>query len=258
MSDPIIALLQNSDPQQRKRGISAAAKKSDPQYLKYLARLAKSDPDEDLRKLAKKAGTYIHQQQPSQATPSAADSLDGLRASVTPEPRTPVASTPPPPTPTNDLPDLGITVTDPNREADPVQAEGHYNNAFDMHLKGDNARAVLELGTAFYLNPAYANDATAVAFAAEMTGLDRAQAVAYISDPDNWRALTDKYGGIQKRGNQGELQSLYLWLAGAILIIIVVGVVVWFFQSGILTATLEEARFGPTVAPLPTMTITPQ
>ncbi len=268
MSDTIIALLQNADPQQRKRGIAAAAKSADPRYLKYLARLAKADPNDDLRKLAKKAGTYIHQQQQQQQP---AEDLDGLRASVGSgaasaparddldvlrtasggESRT---SAPP----VSAAPNLQMLIQDGSREVDPAQAESHYNKAFDLQLKGQDARAALELATAFYLNPAYGNDQTAVAFATEMTGMAPEKAVQYIANPDNWRDLTDKHGGFKRKGDKtednGELQSLYLWVAGAVLLLIVFGVFVWIFQSGLIGEAVQQTRFG---TPTPVQTIAP-
>ena len=255
MSDPIIALLQNPDPKQRKRGIAAAAKSTNPRYLKYLARLAKADPEADLRKLAKKAGTYIHQQQ--QQAP--ADDMDALRSSVVGDdararsrasggtsPPTPARPIAPPSTPQAEVPNLQMLIQDSSRELDPAQAESHYNNAFEFHLKGNNARAALELGTAFYLNPAYGDDATAVAFAAEMTDMAPVQAVPYIANPDNWRDLTNKHGGFKRNreDERSELQSFYLWFAGAVLLLIVVGLLVWVFQSGMINAAVQQARFG--------------
>lgn len=274
MSDTILALLQNADPQQRKRGITAAAKSADPRYLKPLARLAKGDPDADLRKLAKKAGTYIHHQQQQQQQQASADDLDGLRAALggpddagprrAPDPDGiwAVGQTPAPTPQAADAPNLQMLIQDGSRETDPAQAESHYDIAFNLHLKGKNARAALELATAFYLNPAYGNDPTAVAFAAEMTGLPPAQAVPYIANPDNWRALTDRHGGFKRKeakADSSELQRLYLWLAGAVILVIALGLTVWVLQSGIVGEAIQQTRFGtPTPLPAPTATAIPQ
>jgi hypothetical protein len=165
MSDPILARLQHDDPEQRKRGISAAVKANDRRYLKALAYLVKTDPDPSVKEMAKKAGTRIHKQTQSQGS-----------APVAPKPS---AAPPPQPAPAN----LGDLLDNVGEAKDPEQAAIHYDKAFELQLKGMNARAALELGTAFFLNPAYANDGTAVAFAAEMTGLPPQKAVAYISNP---------------------------------------------------------------------------
>jgi hypothetical protein len=246
MSDPILARLQHDDPEQRKRGISAAVKANDRRYLKALAYLVKTDPDPSVKEMAKKAGTRIHKQTQSQGS-----------APVAPKPS---AAPPPQPAPAN----LGDLLANVGEAKDPEQAAIHYDKAFELQLKGMNARAALELGTAFFLNPAYANDGTAVAFAAEMTGLPPQKAVAYISNPENWRKLTDKHGGFKgEKGEQSDLTRLAWWFAGAIVLILIAAVTFNILGDGVLAAILQQTidqvtgNVSPTIAPPVTEVLTP-
>lgn len=244
MADPILALLQHEDAAQRKRGIAAAAKSGDSRYLKALAQLYKSETNEELRQLARRAGAYLKQQadQAAQAAPPAADpeylheatmnALRGDAMEAVQRARQERAAEAPPPVSTSRRPAPST--------AEKEQAQVYYDNAFDLHMKGNNARAVLELGTAFHLNPAFANDKTAVALAAELTGLPHAEAVRVISDPDQWRSLTEQHGGIQSERSRTEVQSLALWVVGVIVFIAAVALVVAFMNSELFRAAVNE------------------
>lgn len=229
MNDNILELLTSDNPQQRKRGIGAAAKTTDPRYLKPLGRLYQSDPDDELRLLAKKAGVYIKKHQPA-PTPAG--------ATPTPSPDAPAASLAPS---MDDL--LGVSGDETeDREA----AEVHYNVAFQHHLKGRDAKAVVELGTAFRLNPDYASDKTAVALAAELTGQPAHRAAAHIADESNWEALVAKYGGLQTTAEEREnLQQLLMWIAGAVGIVVLIGLGLAFVNGPMFDAIMDE--FGQSI-----------
>src|SRR5215467_11293209 len=62
MIDEYIRQLQNPDPDVRKRAIMALGKAKAPSALKPLANVVRTDPDPELRELARKAGQYIRQQ----------------------------------------------------------------------------------------------------------------------------------------------------------------------------------------------------
>jgi hypothetical protein len=245
MSDQIFTLLQSQDPKQRKRGISAAAKTVDTQYLKILAGIVKNDPDEAVREMAKKAGTYIHQNAGKQTVPS--------KSGETQTPSQQVR--------------IDISKLPQASETDPKQAKIHYDEAFRLHLRKDNARAVLELGTAFFLNPMYANDATAIAFASELTGISKDRVAHIIADPNNWRKLTDRQGGFKpKQVEEGEgSQTLVIWIGAALLVIIIIGLLVVLLQSELFGIALQQSignvtggiEVNPT-QPSITLTATPQ
>ncbi len=257
MSEHILTLLNSQNPTQRKRGISAAAKSADRRYLKPLGRIYKTDPDPALRELAKKAGIYINKQQPEPATaasarPTAAPSVDDDLMAL----RDDTLSATPPPT---DLPDLGTLLSaatpqppTPSPAAEypqqlvtakaqnPGLAQMHYNNAFDLSLQGNNGMAALELGTAFHLNPAYATDAIAVAFAAELTGVPKEQAAAYISNPRNWKTITNQHGVTGTRPNT-TTNSLLLWIGGGIGFSVIVVILLIVVQSDAFMTVLQQA-----------------
>ncbi len=271
MSDSILTLLNSDKPAQRKKGIGAAAKTADTRYLKQLALIYKTDPDPALRELAKKAGLYInkHQQEPVPAAPiqqppAATDADDDLMAlrdqvlanlpaedeqepevTAPPTAREVAAAAPLAPTLEDMLPGGGGATA---AQLDPEQAEFHYNTAFELHMKGNNARAALELGTAFHLHPDYANDPTAVSFAAEMTGKPPADAAAYIANPANWEAITELHGGITPgSAERGWVLQLSGWVLGVVALGIVLMLVVGFVQGDLFSAALGdvmESLFG--------------
>ncbi len=249
--DPILEQLRSDNPQERKRGISAAAKSADKRYLKPLAQLYQADPDTTLRTLAKKAGAYIKKNQPTQATvpADADDDINALRsaamANVGAADAADAANIPPP----DSAPaDASPSVEDllGGTETNPETAATHYNAAFELHLKGHDAKAVRELGAAFKLNPDYAQDQTAVALAAALSGQPRRKAAAYIANPDNWPALIEKHGGIKTTADERQsIQQLVMWIAAAVGLVILVGLAIAFVNGPLFEAILEE--FGQTL-----------
>lgn len=265
MSDPILTLLNSSNPTQRKRGIGAAAKSADKRYLQALAAIYKTDPEPELRQLARKAGVYINKNGENGAAspapaPAKDDSFTALRGELLsdmgvsepelaapPRPAAPRRSAPAPkpadtPPQFGDLLDGSVPVMVPDdTEINPEAAHVHYNTAFDLHLKGNNGRAALELATAFRLNPAYAQDKTAVAFAAELTGKPPHQAAAYIADPANWRAITDDLGGIQGDPDaNANLRGMFAWIFGAVGVFVVALLILLFMGSPLFEQTLQQ------------------
>lgn len=230
MSDPILALLQSPDPTQRKKGIGAAAKTADKRYLPALAQFVKTETDPELRELAKKAGSYIHKQSQVSAAPPAQS--------------VPAAPTAPP---VKEAPRLADLITEPLAPVrDAQQAQIHYDKAFEMNLRGDNASAVLELGTALYLDSRYMQDKTTAAFAAELTGLSPAEAVQHLADPDNWRPLVEKHGGIKKDATRSsnEWRQLILWGIAGLAGIILFGIAFQFVTGDVMQAALQEVFSG--------------
>lgn len=238
MSNPILAQLQDPSPAVRKRGINAAAKSVDRRYLPALAQLVKSDPEPELRQLAKRAGSYIHKQSQAAAAPSSA----AVAPSAAPSGAGAISA---------DVMRQTATAVQGHGAAksDPEQAEYHYDLAFEMHLKEDNARAALELASAFYLNPRhYATDPTAIAFAAELTGRPPVEAVAYIVHRDNWRELTDQHGGLQaaKSESGNDLSTLVLWAIAGLIALVAFGLLLNFVASDTFATLMQGTLFNAT------------
>ncbi|MEM6281224.1 MAG: hypothetical protein AAF787_03445, partial [Chloroflexota bacterium] len=117
-------------------------------------------------------------------------------------------------------------------KTNPELASIHYDTAFDMHVKGRDARAVLELATAFKLNPAYMEDATAIALASELTGKSGNDVAAYISNTENWQEMTERLGGIQSNPEDREwMRGFALWAVGGLGIVILFGAFLILLQS---------------------------
>ena len=73
MKKDIKTLLQSSDPAQRREAIVTLGKTRDPRAMPILAKIARSDPDPELRKLAQQAGQFIREHTPeATSTPSEA------------------------------------------------------------------------------------------------------------------------------------------------------------------------------------------
>ncbi len=66
MIDYLIQQLHNPDAAVRRRAIVKLARSKDPSVLKALGQLVRSDPDPEVRQLARKAGLYIRQQMQQQ------------------------------------------------------------------------------------------------------------------------------------------------------------------------------------------------
>jgi hypothetical protein len=263
MNDPLVQLLTSKNIEDRKRGVTLAAKSVDRRFLPALAKLYQTDPDEGVRELAKKAGSYIHKHAPTPEAmttpPKAAQPAPQPKPAAAPAAK-PKANVPAPampdlnellraevasPNATKDIPELGELirgeVKPPSRPAayNPSQAEIHYNLAFEMHLRNDNARAVMELGTAFYMNPDLEQDIAAVNLAAELTGLPPQQAPKHIANPQNWRTLANQHGGFGKSPIKQD-RSFLLWAAIAILGLIAVAVVFAFLRSPIFNQAVQQ------------------
>lgn len=269
MSDQILTLLKSSNPNQRKQGIQAAAKQGSPRYLKVLAHVYKTDPDPSVREMAKKAGAQIARrakQQQAQPTPqpaAPADDLSDLRGQLLgdmpdePEPAPPPRRAPQQsaaPAERNALVSELMGTAAPaaapsdNTSAAPPppppgasreHAKKHYDFALELHLDGKAARTVMELGTALYYNPDYKRDQAARNIAAQLTGMPAAEAVEYMANPNTWRELTEKHGGLRS-GISSASSSLALWIIGGLAGIVVFALLFAFLQSPVFGAALES------------------
>jgi hypothetical protein len=67
----VLAQLNDFDPSVRKQAVMALGRSKDPAALPYLAAVVRTDPDPELRDLARKAGQYIQAQTKGAAAPAA-------------------------------------------------------------------------------------------------------------------------------------------------------------------------------------------
>ena len=89
----LLAQLNDFDPAVRKQAIIALGRSKDPAALPYLATVVRTDPEQELRELARKAGQYI--QQNAAAAPAAEPPPPAAPPVITP--LTPAPPPPPPP-----------------------------------------------------------------------------------------------------------------------------------------------------------------
>ena len=232
MSDPILTLLLSEHAKERIHGLQMVAKQPDAKYLPTLIKIVKTDPVPEVQELAHKVGHYVQQQQ--KAT---------IKATVPP----PSPQVSPPPRALNpieedeaeELPTLSRPPIKVNREL----AKVHYNTAFELHLQGQNAKAILELGAAFHLDPWMAKDVTAVKLASELTGVAEEQVALVIANPDNWRTLTERQGGLEKtkKGSSEATDQLIGWVLMGLVGVVLVALLVTLLTSDFTRLILEQA-----------------
>lgn len=186
MLDQLIRQLDDADPARRKQAVIALGKSRDASALKPLANVYRSDPEPEIRELARKAGVYIKQ-----------------HAEVIPDVP---ATTPPMPKPAAPVgesytqrkmremeeakraAELAQEPRFETQEADtrrpicgreyqvPKEARERAAKAVDAalsyNLAGDDAKAMKNLTEAISLNPNLINDAYFNSITAGVTGLD--------------------------------------------------------------------------------------
>ncbi|MBN8636534.1 MAG: HEAT repeat domain-containing protein [Anaerolineae bacterium] len=196
MLDQLIRQLDDADPARRKQAVIALGKSRDVNALKPLANVYRSDPEPEIRELARKAGVYIKQ-----------------HAEVIPDVP---ATTPPMPKPAAPVgesytqrkmremeeakraAELAQEPRFETQEADtrrpirgreyqvPKEARERAAKAVDAalsyNLAGDDAKAMKNLTEAISLNPNLINDAYFNSITAGVTGLDGDAAMDMILD----------------------------------------------------------------------------
>lgn len=205
IDDKLIRQLNSPNVEQRKQAIAALAKSKDRDALSYLSNVFRSDADPEVRELARKAGIYINKNSPQSGgagvvggggngggngsekakTTYAYDAVDeeeddGYASAYGQY---------------NDLYDDGAdddVDDDGGDEADyedvkvtPLdeeRANGLVQQALDIHMRGNNDKAIKYLSQAFAKNPGLKRDSYTMSLAATVTGLPGSQAIAYIME----------------------------------------------------------------------------
>lgn len=160
--------LNSPDPQVRKAAVIALGKSKDREALKYLEAVYRTDSDPAIRELARKAGRFIR------------DHTDPI-----PEPEeipiTPARAEAASPSPA--VPERKISATDRER------AKGYLDQALDLSVRHQEAKALQALAKAFTLNPELSNDVMARNLAVELTGFNPQDAIAHLTDSGARRAI---------------------------------------------------------------------
>ncbi len=236
MIDQWIQQLNASDPELRREAVLALGRSKDPAALRYLAAIFRTDPEPELRELARKAGVYIQQQQnspaertapPPPAPPSASDSALRRRSVIreigvdsesvaAPQARAPERGVPvilpvdepddlpeddPAPEKINPGPVRGRA--DHVTKANPASARKLVDSAMTLSMNGDNAKALKSLTQALRTDPNLINDNYFNSMAATVTGKDGDAAIQVIVDGDQ-RSAAIKEANQEKRQRRTE------------------------------------------------------
>jgi hypothetical protein len=230
MIDQFVAQLQSTDPNQRRQAIIALGSSKNPAALQHLAQIFRTDPEPELRELARKAGVHIRKAMDSAGAANVA-------AAKAPQPPAPVRS--------SDIdvddPDLdavlgSITTLPPSvveveQEPEPVQparesaatvhrrAEGrsyeisraniqrakeYVEGALSMNMRGANDKAMKMLAQALSLNPNLINDGYFMSIAASITGLEGDGAVQMILDGNQRKGFVEH---VQQKKKQERIEK---------------------------------------------------
>ncbi|MGQ9909202.1 MAG: hypothetical protein ACUVS2_10250 [Candidatus Flexifilum sp.] len=195
MFDAYVDQLNDRDPQRRREAIIALGRSKNLAAIPHLSKVFREDPDNELRELARKAATYIRQNNPdvgasTEALPgrsssavrligdAAAGSAAGAAAGGFAEPSEQAQAE----EPRRKGPVRGRTYNVP---PDKVRlARGMTEAALDANMRGDNDKAMKQLALALATNPNLVNDGYYMNIAATVTGLEGDGAIQMIVDAD--------------------------------------------------------------------------
>ncbi|MEQ8677757.1 MAG: HEAT repeat domain-containing protein [Aggregatilineales bacterium] len=228
ISEDLIDMLIDPDPEVRKRGVMQLGKSKDAEALPYLAEVYRDDEDEEVRELARKAGIFIRKNAPAQSSsgggsrtapkarqpePAAtsysdlySDSSDGLYADDPEEDVYADADASPLPS------ELRVSAVDKER------AKGLVQQAMDMNMRGDNQRALKALEKALYTDPHLMYDTFTISLASTLTGMDGREAVKSIG-PNADQLNKRRAGGSAKRSGIQIIFAYTMLMAGVIVLL---------------------------------------
>lgn len=193
MLESYIDQLNDRDPQRRREAIVALGRSRSLAAIPHLSRVFREDPDAELRELARRAATYIRQNNAdvgasTEALPGRSSSavrlIEGASAPAAggAEAVGGFGAAPAQPEPQRKGPVRGRTYNVP---PDKVRAaKGMLEAALDANLRGDNDKAMKQLASALATNPNLVNDGYYMNIAATVTGLEGDGAIQMIVDAD--------------------------------------------------------------------------
>ncbi len=141
--------LANPDPAKRRRAIMKLGQTGDPEALKPLAEVYRSDPSVELRELARKAGVYIRQQEEAAARHEARGTQP-LQKRVSPQ--------------------------------DVQRARAYTDEALTLNIEGHNERAVNSLSKALNINPSLVEDTYFTGMASVILNLPKPEAMELLTN----------------------------------------------------------------------------
>lgn len=198
MDDRILALLESSNPEDRKRAIKAMAKNElSEEALRKLAAIYKSDPDPDVQKLALAAGKRIRQNMKD------AEWL-GTGAKRGPVEKKKMAE------------EVEVDATNASR------ANQLLDRAMNLLVSGDYDKARDLVFEAYELNPNVVNDDFQLGIISSVLEVEKEEAVAMLKEAAPADAVAAKGG--EKRKRKAKTSDDDVSLSGAIIDLTIYGV----------------------------------
>ncbi|HEX2619013.1 MAG TPA: HEAT repeat domain-containing protein, partial [Phototrophicaceae bacterium] len=196
----LVKQLNDSDAEKRKQAVTALAKTKDRQALNYLAAVYQNDRDPQVRELARKAGLFITKHTggsggSAKSKPIISDYDDDQE---------------------EDTGDTGRSTYYEENETDPFpvsmsisaldeeRAAGLVKQALDIHMRGDNDRALKYLQDALKKNPNLARDSYTIGLAATISGMDGDKAIRMIMSEQQEKEKRKRGGSDGARAAGGE------------------------------------------------------
>lgn len=188
----VLRMLDSPNAEQRKQAVKDLAKSKDRAALPYLSNVFRNDTDDEVRELARKAGVYINKHAPEEIAYGYDDGYDdedddGGNYSYSDD---------------DDAADNAVPAEVHVSQGNKERADGLVKQALDMHMQGNNQRAIKYLTQAFEKNPNLARDSYTVGLAATITGKPHKQAVAMVTSGMAYAAY-DGGSGTAKRQASG-------------------------------------------------------
>jgi hypothetical protein len=208
--------LNDPDPLVRRQAVIALGKSQQQDALPYLATVFKKDTDLEIRQLARKAGVYIKQQ--------SADTVAARPVVDNPDVSTMTTSNE-----DDDLMSSGVTyyeeleLPDPETvvevsEANQKRAKGLLDQVMDMHLRGDNGKAIHYFQQALKRNPNLKTDPYARSLASTITRISNGEQAIRVIQAD----MEQKRGNLV--GNQPPAEPGETW-RNALIDLVIYGLV---------------------------------
>lgn len=221
IDDKLIRQLNSPNVEQRKQAITAIAKTKDRDALSYLSNVFRSDADPEVRELARKAGIYINKngvessaavagggagdtryayddpdedEDGEYASAYESDGYDNLYDDGEDEDEEETS-----------YEDVKVTALDEER------AHGLVQQALDIHMRGNNDKAIKYLGQAFAKNPNLKRDTYTLSLAATITGLAGSQAVDYIMEESGVGGRAKAKRGEKSKTGGGAVSGEITW-----------------------------------------------
>jgi hypothetical protein len=190
MLDELIAQLESFDPEQRRRAIIALGRSGDLEALPHLAQVFRTDPDPQLRELARRAGIHIRDLNQARGGAPATSTGAQQRSVIRPLAGAEALAGPDAPPPaTEEATEDRRVYTGPVRgreyevsREDRERAKSYLEAALTLNMRGDNARAMKSLAEALKYNPNLINDGYFNSVVATVTGLEGDGAIQMVLD----------------------------------------------------------------------------